>query len=92
MKIYNLIDYFLMNDFTNYLEKYFHKEKKIIVFDIGSYKGFFSKKVLNKFKNSTLYMFDPQYEFDKNLLELSGKRIHILKHALYSGFFKKNLH
>ena len=92
MKIYNLIDYFLMNDFTNHLEKYFHKEKKIIVFDIGSYKGFFSKKVLNTFKNSTLYMFDPQYEFDKNLLKLSGKRIHILKHALYSGFFTKKIY
>ena len=92
MKIYNLIDFFLMNDFSSDFEKYFRKQKKIIVFDVGSYKGLFSKKILIKFKNSNIFLFDPQYKFKKNLFHSKDKRINVFNYALYSGFYKKKIY
>tara|TARA_B100000401_G_scaffold397141_1_gene307057 strand:- start:131 stop:832 length:702 start_codon:yes stop_codon:yes gene_type:complete len=56
-----------MNDFLsiieqkNFIEKIKIKNKSLIIFDVGSYKGTFSKQVIKKFghKNIIFYLFDP---------------------------------
>ena len=56
-----------MNDFISIIVKNYpnksvkFKNKNLIVFDVGSYKGTFSKQLLKKFnkKNIIFYLFDP---------------------------------
>ena len=57
-----------MNDFLDIIVKNYNnghiifKNKQLIVFDIGSYKGTFSKQLMNKFnkkKGVSFYLFDP---------------------------------
>ena len=48
MSIYKLIDYLLMNDFSKDIAKYFNKKDKNIVFDVGSYRGSFTKRLSQK--------------------------------------------
>ena len=64
---YKLYEKLFMNDFLNIIEqKNFIdniklKNKTLIIFDVGSYKGTFSKQVLKRFshRNIIFYLFDP---------------------------------
>lgn len=64
---YKLYEKLFMNDFLNiieqknFIENIKLKNKTLIIFDVGSYKGTFSKQVLKKFghRNIIFYLFDP---------------------------------
>ena len=64
---YKLYEKLFMNDFLsiieqkNFIEKIKIKNKSLIIFDVGSYKGTFSKQVIKKFghRNLIFYLFDP---------------------------------
>mgnify|MGYP001214452481 FL=1 len=68
---YKLYEKLFMNDFLSVVVKIFNdqnnkfKNKNLIVFDIGSYKGSFSKQLQNKFnkKKIKFYLFDPLKKF-----------------------------
>ena len=62
MIIYNFVDKFLMNDFTDSIIKILNEDKKkenLIVFDIGCFKGNFSTNLKKKLgTESDFYLFD----------------------------------
>ena len=60
--IYNLVDFFFMNNNEKEIFNYIKKDKKKIIFDVGSFKGKFTEKILkidNNSSNSKFYLFDP---------------------------------
>ena len=57
--LYELIDKFLMPDFTDKISSYVKKNKQQIVFDVGCYKGTFTSKLQKKIQNAKFYLFDP---------------------------------
>ena len=60
--VYNLVDFFFMNNNEKEILSYIKKNKKKIVFDVGSFKGKFTEKILKIDKNSInskFYLFDP---------------------------------
>jgi len=57
--LYELIDKFLMPDFTNTISCYVKKNKQQIVFDVGCFKGTFTSNLQKKIQNSKFYLFDP---------------------------------
>ena len=60
--VYNLVDFFFMNNNEKEIFNYIKKNKKKIVFDVGSFKGKFTEKILKIDKNSInskFYLFDP---------------------------------
>ena len=59
MFLYNLIDKFLMRDFTELIIKNL-KTKKPIIFDVGCFIGNFSRNLKKKLnlKNKNFYLFD----------------------------------
>lgn len=60
--VYNLVDFFLMNSNEKEIFNYIKKDKKKIIFDIGSFKGKFTEKIIQIDKNrinSAFYLFDP---------------------------------
>ena len=66
MIIYNFVDKFLMNDFTDTIVKILSKDKKkenFIIFDIGCFKGNFSINLKKKIAiDSDFYLFDANPE------------------------------
>ena len=58
--IYELVDKYLMNDFSKEIAEIFNhnKDDDFIIFDIGCFKGFFSKNLKKELKNSRFYLFD----------------------------------
>lgn len=58
--IYELVDKYLMNDFSKEIAEIFNhnKDNDFIIFDIGCFKGVFSKNLKKKLKNSRFYLFD----------------------------------
>ena len=60
--VYNLVDFFFMNNNEKEIFNYIKKDKKKIIFDVGSFKGKFTEKILKIDKNSAnskFYLFDP---------------------------------
>ncbi len=63
--LYTLVDKFLMNNFSNVIiEKIVDlKKKNVVVFDVGSFQGNFSRTLKNKFVkekiSANFYLFDP---------------------------------
>lgn len=63
--IYNFVDFFFQNNFTNDIYNILNKskpKKKINIFDIGSYLGNFSRELKKKLENKyklNFYLFDP---------------------------------
>ena len=49
--VYNLVDFFFMNNNEKEIFSYIKKDKKKIVFDVGSFKGKFTEKILKIDKN-----------------------------------------
>ncbi len=66
MIIYNFVDKFLMNDFTDPIVKILNKDKKkenFIIFDIGCFRGNFSINLKKKISiDSNFYLFDANPE------------------------------
>ena len=66
MIIYNFVDKFLMNDFTDPIVKILNKDKKkenFIIFDIGCFRGNFSINLKKKIAiDSDFYLFDANPE------------------------------
>ena len=59
---YNLVDFFLMNKNEKEIFNHIKKKKKKIIFDVGSFKGKFTEKIIqidNNRVNSKFYLFDP---------------------------------
>ena len=59
--IYNILDKFIMNDFSDKIVKNLDKNKNNVIFDIGCFKGNFSRSIKNKMdsKKNKFYLFDP---------------------------------
>ena len=57
--IYTLVDKFLMPNFCDQISSYIKKNKQQIVFDVGCFKGTFTKNLKAKIPNSKFYLFDP---------------------------------
>ena len=60
--VYNLVDFFFMNNNEEEILSYIKRKKNKIIFDVGSFKGKFTEKILklDKYKsNSKFYLFDP---------------------------------
>jgi len=59
MFLYNLVDNFLMNDFTDEVIKNINKDNPVI-FDVGCFIGNYSRKLKKKlnYKNLNFYLFD----------------------------------
>ncbi len=68
MAIYDLVDKYLMNDFTDSIIKILEELKKkdnFVIFDIGCFKGNFSRSLKKKIKtNSSFFLFDANPELE----------------------------
>ena len=53
--VYNLVDFFFMNNNEKEIFSYIKKNKKKIIFDVGSFKGKFTEKIL---KNEPIKIFN----------------------------------
>lgn len=58
--IYLIADFFLQNNFFKEVKKILKNKKKIIVFDIGCYRGYYTNQLLNLFNKKIYraYLFD----------------------------------
>ena len=83
--LYTLVDKFLMNNFSNVIiEKIVDlKKKNVVVFDVGSFQGNFSRTLKNKLLkekiSANFYLFDPNpniklKDFFTENIALSSKR------------------
>ena len=69
-----------LRNIKNYLKKNVII-KKPIIFDVGSHKGKLTKLFKNLYNDSTIYCFDPNKSFQKDIKNL-GKKIKIYNYAL----------
>ena len=104
--LYTLVDKFLMNNFSNVIiEKIVDlKKKNVVVFDVGSFQGNFSRTLKNKLSkekiSANFYLFDPNPNiklkdfFTENIALSSkkGEKIFYLNNFLpSSGSSLKNI-
>lgn len=104
--LYTLVDKFLMNNFSNVIiEKIVDlKKKNVVVFDVGSFQGNFSRTLKNKLLkekiSANFYLFDPNPNiklkdfFTENIALSSkkGEKIFYLNNFLpSSGSSLKNI-
>jgi len=66
---YDLVNKFLMNDFTDDICEIIKKKEKYTIFDIGCFKGKFSSQLNEKLKNAEYYLFDPQESLDNDFFK-----------------------
>jgi FkbM family methyltransferase len=81
--IYNLVDFLLMNNNEKDIFKKIKNEKKRIIFDVGSFEGKFTEKLLkleSKSSKSKYYLFDP----NPNGLKYIERLINNNKNIFYS--------
>ena len=59
--LYNLVDFFLMNSNEKDIYKIIKNEPQKIIFDVGSFKGNFTKKIckIDQNKETKYFLFDP---------------------------------
>ena len=62
---YDLVDKFLMHDFTTDIANILKKKDEYIIFDIGCFQGKFSLKINEKLKNGKYYLFDANDSLDE---------------------------
>ena len=57
--LYQLLNKFFMNDFTDIILNHLQTDKnnEVTIFDIGCFKGSFSKKLNDKIKNKKKFFF-----------------------------------
>jgi FkbM family methyltransferase len=91
MFLYNLVDKFLMNDFSDLVIRNLNKKNNII-FDVGCFNGNYSRNLKKKinYKNSKFYLFDanPNLKIKgfKYINEIFYNKI-IRKNFYYNEFF-----
>ena len=58
--LYSLHNLLFQSDFIRDIKEFFKDKKKLIIFDVGCYKGVFTKKILNTFNGNIkhIYLFD----------------------------------
>jgi hypothetical protein len=92
--LYNFIDHYFQNSFTNEICRIINNSKinkKINIFDIGSYLGNFSREIKKKIsKKANFYLFDPNpyiklNDFNYNCLGISNRISK--KNYYYNSFF-----
>lgn len=78
--IYNILDKYIMNDFSEEIVKNLNNNKNNVIFDIGCFKGNFSRTLKNKLNsnNNKFYLFDPNSnlkieDFKHHTLAFSNK-------------------
>ena len=90
--LYYLLDYTLSNSFEKKIIKQLNKnKKKLIIFDVGCYRGIFAKSILNLIgkRKYKLYLFEINRKAKKyleNILKL--KNIYYNEIALYNKILK----
>ena len=65
--LYELVDKYLMHDFSNDIMNIIGKKDEYIIFDIGCYKGKFSLGINEKCKNGKYYLFDANSKLKEDL-------------------------
>ena len=78
-----------LRNIKNYLKKNVII-KKPIIFDVGSHKGKLTKLFKNLYNDSTIYCFDPNKSFQKDIKNL-GKKIKIYNYALGEKVEKRRI-
>ena len=77
-----------LRNIKNYLKKNVII-KKPIIFDVGSHKGKLTKLFKNLYNDSTIYCFDPNKSFQKDIKNL-GKKLKFIITPLEKKLKKKN--
>ena len=75
--LYFFINLFTFRGLENDIIKYLNKSKFPVVFDVGCYRGLFSKKIYNKIKNKSsckFYLFDINKNVRNYLKDLINKK------------------
>ena len=75
--LYFFINLFTFRGLENEIIKYLNKSKFPVVFDVGCYRGLFSKKIYNKIKNKSsckFYLFDINKNVRNYLKDLINKK------------------
>ena len=73
--IYKFVNKYLMNDFSKDIAKIFNynPDDNFIIFDIGCFKGSFSRSLKKKLKNCRFYLFDANNNLkDENFTDLEN--------------------
>tara|TARA_B100000767_G_scaffold234972_1_gene228023 strand:+ start:1044 stop:1805 length:762 start_codon:yes stop_codon:yes gene_type:complete len=74
--VYNLVDFFFMNNNEDKIYNQIKRKKNKIIFDVGSFKGKFTEKILKLDKNklnTKYYLFDPNPNGLSYIKELKKK-------------------
>ena len=95
---YKFYEKFFMNDYLKFLKenfidkKIFFKDKKLIIFDVGCYRGTFSQSLSRFFltKKTDFYLFDPLIDLIKSK-NYKKKNFKLFKYALDSGHPSKKI-
>ena len=68
--VYLIADFFLQNNFFTEIKKILKNKKKIIIFDVGCYRGYYTNQLLNLFnkKLHKAYLFDINSDVQKHLI------------------------
>lgn len=77
--LYNLVDIFLMNNNEKTIYKIIKNEPQKVIFDVGSFKGRFTKKILkiDQNKETKYFLFDPNPKSRLYLDEIMNKNPNI---------------
>ena len=78
--IYNLVDIFLMNNNEKDIFRIIRNTKKNVIFDVGSFQGKFTKKLIkldNNTSKNKYYLFDPNPNGQKYVKRLIDNRKNI---------------
>mgnify|MGYP001237488475 FL=1 len=73
--LYSLHNLLFQSDFIKDIKEFFKDKKKLIIFDVGCYKGVFTKKILNTFNGNIkhIYLFDINKKVKKYIYFLKKK-------------------
>ncbi len=73
--LYYLVNFALQNSFEKQIVKFIKKEKKLVIFDVGCYRGVFSRIILSLIdkKKYKFYLFDVNKKVRKYIADLLKK-------------------
>ena len=74
--LYSLANLLFQSDFIKDIKEFFKDKKKLIIFDVGCYKGVFTKKILNTFNENIkhVYLFDINKKVKKYIYFIRKKK------------------
>ncbi len=64
--LYDLVDKYLMNDFTADIANHINQKEDCVIFDVGCFQGNFSKSLSKKIKKAQFYLFDANSNITNN--------------------------